>query len=121
MLFIQVLIIGFALFSVVAAVSRHQRGHVGRRWLAFWILFWFAVGGVALVPEATTTVAGWFGVGRGVDFLFYLGFLALFYLMFRLFVRLEGLEQEITRLVRELALARTEDGERGGGSAPREG
>ena len=111
MLFIQIVILAFSLFAIAAAVGRHRRGHLARPWLWTWVLFWLAVAVVALVPDVTTAVAGWFGVGRGVDLLFYLAFLGIFYVLFRMFVRIEGLEQEITRLVRALALS-DESGEK---------
>jgi len=109
MLMIQILILVFALYAIVAAYGRHRKGHLARPWLLLWVVFWLAVAAVAMVPDVTTKVAAWFGVGRGVDLLFYLAFLAVFYLMFRLFVRLESMEQQITRLVRELALRDRDD------------
>ncbi len=43
-------------------------------------------------------------VGRGVDTAMYLGFLMIFYLVFRLFGKLEDLDRQLTRIVRANAI-----------------
>mgnify|MGYP001561203442 CR=1 FL=1 len=62
------------------------------------------VGYVALSPQTTDVIAKLVGVGRGADFIIYLSLIALFYLMFRLFGKIEDVEREITKLVRKLAI-----------------
>jgi hypothetical protein len=73
----------------------------------FWGIFW----GLALVfiwlPTGTLDSIGkFFGVGRGIDLLVYLSIIVLFYSVFRLNNRIDKLEKEITKLVRELAKRR---------------
>jgi len=63
--------------------------------------------GVAVVvidPNLTQRVARVLGVGRGVDAVFYLTIVLLFYLVFRVHKRMRGLERQITELVRKLAI-----------------
>lgn len=72
-------------------------------------MFWIAVGGVALSPQTTDVVAKLVGVGRGADFIIYLSMIALFYLMFKLFGKIEDVEREITKLVRKLAIEEAEE------------
>jgi hypothetical protein len=43
-------------------------------------------------------------VGRGVDLVIYISVLILFYLIFRTLVRLDKIEKDITKIVREVAL-----------------
>jgi hypothetical protein len=43
------------------------------------------------------------GVGRGIDVLVYLSIILLFYSNFKQTERIEKLEKEITKLVREIA------------------
>jgi len=73
-------------------------------WLFFWILFWLTAGVVALLPQTADTVARLVGVGRGADVVTYASLIAIFYLIFRLYVKIEQVEGEITRLVRKLAM-----------------
>jgi len=61
-------------------------------------------GFLVALPQATSWLAELVGVGRGVDVAIYLSVVILFYLTFRLFVRLEKIEHNITLLVREMEL-----------------
>lgn len=69
-----------------------------------WFLLWCAVAVVALVPGVTSYVAALFGVGRGSDLVVYLALLLGFYLLFKLFTKVERVERQLTSLVRTLAL-----------------
>lgn len=71
-------------------------------------MFWIIVGGVTLSPQTTDTIAKLVGVGRGVDFIIYISIISLFYLVFRMFVKIEDVEREITKLVRKLAIEEKE-------------
>lgn len=106
MLTIQVLILLFCVFSLIATWRRSSEGKITRLAAATWSSLWVAVGVAALQPEVTTLLAKWVGVGRGVDLVIYLALLGIFFLLFRLYTRLEETEREITRLVRTLALER---------------
>lgn len=101
---IQYLIILFALFAVGRVFVQYRRGNVSIKWLVFWILFWVLTGLVVWLPQTTEIVARFVGVGRGVDVAIYLSIPMLFYFVFRLFVRMENMEREMTILVRKIAL-----------------
>lgn len=106
---IQMLIIVFALFAITRTVLQFKRGTLTLAWLLFWIVFWLVAGVVAALPHTADTVAQFVGVGRGADVVIYLSLIALFYLIFRLYVKIEQVEGEITRLVRTLALDNLEE------------
>ncbi|MBI4435262.1 DUF2304 family protein [Candidatus Uhrbacteria bacterium] len=101
---IQVLIILFALFAITRTGRQFQKGAVTRRWLLFWMLFWIVAGVVAALPKTADALARVVGVGRGADVVIYLSLIVIFYLIFRLYVKIEQVESEITRLVRKLAV-----------------
>ena len=60
-----------------------------------------------LLPATTTKIASFFGVGRGVDVILYLAVSLLFYLVFRIYVMIEDIRREITKVVRMVALMDT--------------
>ena len=60
----------------------------------------------ALQPDWSTSVAKLVGVSRGVDLLFYLSHLVLFFLAFLYFLKFKKMEARFTKLVRQLALER---------------
>ena len=65
---------------------------------------WVAAGSAVFLPATTSTVADLFGVGRGVDLVVYVSIIALFYLVFRIYDKVERVENDVTRLVREDAV-----------------
>ena len=60
----------------------------------------------AIQPDWSTSVAQRVGISRGVDLLFYLSHLTLFFLAFVYFLKFKKMEARFTKLVRELALDR---------------
>lgn len=104
LILIQVLVVLFAFYAAARAVGRFRRGTISVGELILWLAFWLAVGVCVLVPDITQRVARLLGVGRGADAVFYISLVGLSYAFFRLYLRMRHLEQEITLLVRKLAL-----------------
>ena len=69
-----------------------------------WVIVWCGGAIVVLFPGIISRVAEWLGIGRGVDVVLYIGMMVLVYVVFRLVVRMYIMEQELTHIVRELAL-----------------
>jgi len=101
---IQIILCGFAVFALSRVVLRFRKGGLPVVHLVIWFLFWAAVIVAVLRPSTTSAVASWVRVGRGADLVMYLSVVALFYLLFRLFGKIEELERQITRVVRAAAL-----------------
>ena len=70
-------------------------------WLVFWLLAAFAI---VFIKKLDAFVAGLGFSGSGIEVLLYLGVVLLFYFIFRLRLRLEKIEGNITKIVRKLAL-----------------
>jgi hypothetical protein len=104
MLLIQIILIAFAVLALLRAFMQFRKGNLNLAWLLFWLLFWAAVGIAVLLPQTTDMLAAFVGVGRGVDVVMDLSLIALFYLVFRLFIKLEKIERDITKLVRSISL-----------------
>ena len=102
--FIQILIILFALFAFSRVVLRARDRAITRNEFVFWSLVWCSVIFTAMIPGIASFFANLLGVQRGTDVFIYIGLVALFYLIFRLYVVLESNEKKLTNLVREIAL-----------------
>ena len=109
---IQFLLVVFALFAITKTFRQFKNGKLTLAFLFLWIAFWMIVGVVVVLPQTTDTLARFVGVGRGVDAIMYISIIALFYFVFRLLVRIEEVEREITKLVRTLAIHEKETGEK---------
>ncbi len=101
---IQFLLLACALVAIIYGFDRLRAKALPRGLIAVWLLFRVALGVVAVLPETTSVLAKVVGVGRGADLAVYLALLLLFSLVFRLLVKIESIERELTRLVRTLAL-----------------
>ncbi len=69
-------------------------------WLFFWIIAALAIISIKWIDEL---VAGLGFTGSGIEVLLYLGVVILFYFIFRLRLRLERIERDITKIVRNIA------------------
>lgn len=75
----------------------------------FWLVIWLGAFAMILLPTTTSQIASLFGVGRGVDVILYISLALLFYLVFRGYVMIEDLRHDITTLVRQLAIASSQN------------
>jgi small membrane protein len=58
----------------------------------------------ALKPDWSTELANYFGIVRGVDFLFYLSHLTLFFIAFVYYLKFKKMEIKFAKLVRRVAI-----------------
>jgi len=101
---IQLVLVLFAAFAAARVLGRFRAGVIRLPECLLWTGLWAGVAVVVLDPNLTQHVARVLGVGRGVDAVFYLTIVLLFYLVFRVHMRMRGLERQLTELVRKLAL-----------------
>ena len=64
----------------------------------------------AVKPDWSTPLAHFVGIARGVDLLFYLSHLVMFFIAFMYYLKFKEIEQRFTRLVRQLALLSANNG-----------
>jgi len=105
---IQILLVAFSVFVIWRVVLRFKNKELSLPWFIFWTLFWIAVIVVVVLPQTTEVVASWLGVGRGVDVAIYVSIVILFYLVFRIFIKIQGIEKNITDLTRGKAIREAE-------------
>ena len=111
MLAFQIIVIVFCLYAAFRVWQKIRSKSLGNRWGAFWLVFWFGVGAVVALPWTTSLLAARLGVTRGVDLVIYVSVIVLFYLVFRLTIKIEKLESNITKIVRETALSEVKRGD----------
>lgn len=104
MYIIQILLCLFFLFAIVKVALRYRGGELSWRGASFWVLFWIAAEVVVLLPDSTFYFAHLVGIGRGADLVIYVALAGLFFMIFRLMVKIEKMNKDITKLTRKLAL-----------------
>jgi len=95
----------FSIFLAAIAISKSYVDFRARReslqMFVLWTVTWLAIVLVALFPSIIgTLISGQAGVGTFLG----MAIVFLFFLMYRIFVKLERLEQQLTTLVQDIAL-----------------
>ncbi len=107
---IKIIFTLFALFAFSRAVIRFYAKDLNLKELIFWSFLWLAMIIMVFIPGKTNFLAKLLGMERGNDAMFFLGIVALFYASYRLYVKSNEQEKEITKLVRALALKNVRKG-----------
>jgi hypothetical protein len=101
---LQVFVVAFAVFAVSRAFLRFKDRRISALSFALWCAVWIAAIVVVIIPATSVFFANLLGIQRGADFVVYVSIVVLFYLLFRLYVKIDTINQNVTRLVREVAI-----------------
>jgi len=104
---LQVLVVVFALFAVSRAVLRFRDRKISASSLVLWSILWIGAVVVVMLPATSVFFAKILGIPRGADFVVYVSIIILFYLMFRLYVKIDSVEKNTTKLVREMSISKS--------------
>ncbi len=100
----KIFLITFAFFALYRAKKQYDKKQISRYWVMIWSALWIVIIGVALMPQATDAMAAFVGVGRGADLLLYTSVMFLLYATYRTMVKQQKMSEEITELVRRIAI-----------------
>ena len=100
---ISIIVLVFSIFAISRAIARFKEGEMSIREFIFWSALWIVVVILSLVPDFASQISRVFGIERGADLAIYVGMILLFYLIFRLYVKIENVQHDLTKIVRELA------------------
>lgn len=98
-----------ALIIIAFFISRlywqKQKNHIGVNEFLFWLVFWLVAAVLIIsLKFIDRLVAGLGFSGTGIEVLLYLSIVALFYFLLRLRLKLEKIEKDITKIVKDIAL-----------------
>lgn len=102
--FTQLLLTIFLIFALSRVALRFKGGSVSLPGLIFWGLLFGSAIVFVLIPDLTSDIAKSLGIGRGADAVVYTSIVVLFYLVFRLYVYIQDVRQDITDIVKTIAL-----------------
>jgi len=106
MTIIQLFAFLFLSFAVSRAVLRAKDRSIGLGELFFWLAIWGGLFFVVFFPSITSHIARFVGIGRGIDVIVYTSIGLLFYMIFRMYVKIEELEMQLTKIVRDISIRR---------------
>ena len=97
----------FPIISILAILwffYRYLREKQSLMTVILWTVLWIFVIIFSIFPNASEHFAELFGITRGLDFIIIVVFLALFYIIFALYNRIDILQDEINKIVKESAI-----------------
>ncbi len=100
----QILFSVFSAGALVATTLQAKNQGLSVRAAGFWWFVWMGAWAVVMWPDSTQQVASALGIGRGTDVVVYAAIAVIFFLLFRLHVKIETMSRQITQAVRHDAL-----------------
>ncbi len=107
---LPILVSIFIVIVITRLIKQARNNKLSNFSLLAWLVLWLAILLVFWQPEITSWLAFNLGVNRGADLVVYLSIIIIFYLLYRIFVHLNKIEEAITKVVREEAIKNVKDG-----------
>ena len=99
----KILIAIFIAFASSRAYLRFKDRSIGKLNFIFWLIIWLVVLVIVFDPQLSDNISSLFGIQHGTDAAFFFANLILFYLVFRLYVKIENVDRDITRLATNIS------------------
>ncbi len=103
-IFAQIFLLSLVILGMGLVVLRYRQRKIGTLAFLLWLVLWTGAAAVIVFPNSSVIVARLLGIGRGADLVLYTSLIVTLYLLFRMYVRLEQVNREVTQIVRALAL-----------------
>lgn len=103
-LILQIVAAVFTLFALSRVYFRFQERKLSSFSFIFWAFIWLVGVSVILFPAISTKAASLLGIGRGADAVLYASIAVIFYLIFRIYVKIEDTQKQITEIIQKVAL-----------------
>ncbi len=101
---LEILIILFAIFALIASLFRLKSRSINLKQFIFWAILWVVLILLVLVRQSLGFLSQ---LSSGVSpfrIVVIFSIILLFYLMFEIYVKLDKMEQQTTKLVRNIAI-----------------
>ncbi|HLD37413.1 MAG TPA: DUF2304 family protein [Candidatus Nanoarchaeia archaeon] len=101
---IEIIVSVLILAVLIKLVADLKKGKITSSKFYLWALVWVALAVIVFFPGMIIFLAKGIGIERAQDLPIYVSIILLFYLLFKIGIKIERVEQEITTLVKRLAL-----------------
>ncbi len=101
--FLNLIVLVFGAFAISRVFLRFRGKELSLAGAIFWSFIWFTIFIVAIFPSSSVELAKIIGIGRGADSAFFISILLLFYLIFRLYIKLDKIDKDLTKLSIEIS------------------
>ena len=99
---VEILITVIGLLAIFKSLVMLRKRKITLALSLFWIFLWLLAIIAVNVPQFNRAIIDW--LGRDASLILFLNILALYYISLMLYVKINKNKEEITKLVREIAL-----------------
>lgn len=103
MITISVFILAFIAFATSRAYLRYRDKDITITQFLFWFAVWTAAALLVFLPQTSNLLAAIVGIGRGVDAALVVGIIFMYYLLFRLYVKVDHIDRDVTEVIVRLS------------------
>lgn len=100
----QIIFLVFAFFSTSKIYIQFKSNKLKLTEVLFWLLIWLLGGFIVISPESSTKIGNYLGIKRGADFIIYISVITLFYLSYKMYLKVEGLNRKIKKLTTKITI-----------------
>jgi len=101
---LQIIITILVILILSVIVNKKSQSKISLSQAVIWTILWLIILLVFWYPELASYLATALGIGRGADLIIYLAVLAIFYMIFRMYLRLDKFNSDLTKVVRQVGL-----------------
>jgi hypothetical protein len=110
-LIFQIFFIFFSLIAIYIGFQRKKQNLLDSKGFIFFTVFWILVILVVAWPESSNKIARILGIGRGSDLIIYVALCAISFVLFKINMKIEKINRDITKLVRKDAIKNSKEKE----------
>ena len=96
----------FSLFALSRVILRFREGRLSWGMMFVWSIAWLSIVAFLLSPKSFESISKTIGIQRPLDFMFIVGLVFSYYLVFRIYIYVEEIRSDIAKVVREVAVDR---------------
>ena len=105
MLLYSILVPIISIIAIVWFLLRYLKEKSTLLTVILWTIFWVIVSLFAIFPDFSNEFAKLFGITRGLDFIIIIVFAVLVYTIFKLYSKIDKLQDDVNKIVKEVALS----------------
>lgn len=100
----QILLSTIIVFILIRTIIAYKKRSLTFGFALVWSLFWIVGLFMIFDQNIVIDIANKLGISRGVDLVIYLSLISIFYMIYRLLVKIEEIDRNLTEIVRNIAL-----------------
>jgi len=103
-MFFKILIIALAVWILLRLLASYTEKRLDLTSFIIWTLVWLGIIATIIHPIWSEQLSKIIGIGKRTDIAFFIAIFLLFYLVFRVYVKITAVESDVTELVKHIAL-----------------